>query len=191
GSTFELFDVGGQRSERSKWIHCFDSVDAVLFVAGLNCYDQNLFEDEQINAMDESIRLFNEVINSRNERKKKNHKVYTYQCKNKKKKIIIIIYVYFKKTTMILFLNKADLFATKIQTKELTVWDTQYTGTPNSADEGIEYIREKFKAQNEGDKGRVIYAHVTTATDRENVQKVFDDVQHSIVMGALAGNGLI
>ncbi|ETO00838.1 hypothetical protein RFI_36602, partial [Reticulomyxa filosa] len=64
-NTFDLFDVGGQRSERSKWIHCFDNVNAVLFVASLNCYDQNLFEDEDVNAMDESLGLFNEVINSR------------------------------------------------------------------------------------------------------------------------------
>ncbi|ETO00839.1 hypothetical protein RFI_36601, partial [Reticulomyxa filosa] len=64
-NAFDLFDVGGQRSERSKWIHCFDNVNAVLFVASLNCYDQNLFEDEDVNAMDESLGLFNEVINSR------------------------------------------------------------------------------------------------------------------------------
>ena len=48
---FQIVDVGGQRSERSKWIHQFDIVTAVLFIASLSCYDQFLFEEEDVNAM--------------------------------------------------------------------------------------------------------------------------------------------
>lgn len=40
-----MFDVGGQKSERKKWIHCFDNVDCVLFVVAMSEYDQVLFED--------------------------------------------------------------------------------------------------------------------------------------------------
>eukprot|EP01083_Nonionella_stella_P106233 306261_1 len=57
---FMIFDVGGQRSERNKWIHCFDSVTAVLFVASLSCYDQALFELDYVNAMQEALNLFDE-----------------------------------------------------------------------------------------------------------------------------------
>ena len=42
---YRLVDVGGQRSERRKWIQCFDDVKAVLFVAALSGYDMTLFED--------------------------------------------------------------------------------------------------------------------------------------------------
>lgn len=40
-----MFDVGGQRNERKKWIHCFDDVTAVIFVAAISEYDQVLYED--------------------------------------------------------------------------------------------------------------------------------------------------
>eukprot|EP01084_Bolivina_argentea_P147297 257735_1 len=45
GTKFHIFDVGGQRNERKKWIHCFENVTAVIFVASLSCYDENLLED--------------------------------------------------------------------------------------------------------------------------------------------------
>ncbi|GMS78383.1 hypothetical protein PENTCL1PPCAC_558, partial [Pristionchus entomophagus] len=43
---WRVFDVGGQRSQRKKWIHCFDDVKAVIYVVALSEYDQKLKEDE-------------------------------------------------------------------------------------------------------------------------------------------------
>lgn len=43
--TYRMFDVGGQRSERKKWIHVFDNVNVVLFLAAISGYDQALVED--------------------------------------------------------------------------------------------------------------------------------------------------
>lgn len=40
-----MVDVGGQKSERRKWIHCFQDVTAILFIANLSGYDQCLVED--------------------------------------------------------------------------------------------------------------------------------------------------
>lgn len=50
-TVFEMYDVGGQRNERKKWIHCFEGVTAVIFVAALSEYDQKLFEDASTNRM--------------------------------------------------------------------------------------------------------------------------------------------
>lgn len=41
-----MFDVGGQRSERKKWIHCFENVTALLFLVAISGYDQCLVEDK-------------------------------------------------------------------------------------------------------------------------------------------------
>lgn len=41
-------DVGGQKSERRKWIHCFENVTSLIFLASLSEYDQVLEERETI-----------------------------------------------------------------------------------------------------------------------------------------------
>jgi guanine nucleotide-binding protein G(i) subunit alpha len=46
GGAGRVFDVGGQRSERRKWIHCFEGVTAILFCVALSEYDLVLREDE-------------------------------------------------------------------------------------------------------------------------------------------------
>eukprot|EP01117_Protostelium_nocturnum_P012021 TRINITY_DN43_c0_g1_i1.p1 TRINITY_DN43_c0_g1~~TRINITY_DN43_c0_g1_i1.p1 ORF type:complete len:352 (-),score=119.88 TRINITY_DN43_c0_g1_i1:106-1161(-) len=98
--SFKMVDVGGQRSERRKWLHCFDSVTAVIFCASLSEYDQKLREDESQNRMTESLLLFEEMSNI----------------------------TYFKNTPFILFLNKTDLFKEKIDKVPLSVCFPNYTG---------------------------------------------------------------
>eukprot|EP01087_Luapelamoeba_hula_P010039 TRINITY_DN2634_c0_g2_i1.p1 TRINITY_DN2634_c0_g2~~TRINITY_DN2634_c0_g2_i1.p1 ORF type:complete len:118 (+),score=8.85 TRINITY_DN2634_c0_g2_i1:179-532(+) len=45
---FRMVDVGGQRSERRKWIHCFQGVTAIIFCVALSEYDQTLREGEGV-----------------------------------------------------------------------------------------------------------------------------------------------
>ena len=55
---FELVDVGGQRSERRKWIQCFDNVTAVLFIISLSDFNQVLAEDEFTNRSSQILIYF-------------------------------------------------------------------------------------------------------------------------------------
>ena len=43
---FRMVDVGGQRSERRKWIHCFENVTSIMFLVALSEYDQVLVESD-------------------------------------------------------------------------------------------------------------------------------------------------
>ncbi|TFK01098.1 N-acetyltransferase 14 [Platysternon megacephalum] len=60
--TFKMVDVGGQRSERKKWIHCFEGVTAIIFCVELSGYDLKLYEDNQTRMMQEEKLGYEEKI---------------------------------------------------------------------------------------------------------------------------------
>ena len=158
---FRMFDVGGQRSERKKWIHCFEGVTAIIFCVSLSAYDLVLAEDEETNRMQESLQIFDSICNSQ----------------------------WFVKTSIILFLNKKDLFAEKIKTSPLNVCFPEYEGPDTEEDAGA-YIREQFEELNGRKKGKELYSHFTCATDTGNIQFVFDAVTDVIIKINLEGCGL-
>lgn len=41
---FRLYEVGSQRSERRKWLSCFEGIQALWFVVALSSYDMTLTE---------------------------------------------------------------------------------------------------------------------------------------------------
>ena len=53
-----MFDVGGQRDERRKWIQCFNDVTAIIFVTAMSGYNLTLREDATQNRLKESLDLF-------------------------------------------------------------------------------------------------------------------------------------
>uniref|UniRef100_A0A3B1JSK4 Guanine nucleotide-binding protein G(i) subunit alpha-2 n=1 Tax=Astyanax mexicanus TaxID=7994 RepID=A0A3B1JSK4_ASTMX len=158
---FKMFDVGGQRSERKKWIHCFEGVTAIIFCVALSAYDLVLAEDEEMNRMHESMKLFDSI------------------CNNK----------WFTETSIILFLNKKDLFEEKITSSPLNICFPEYSGA-NKYDEAASYIQTKFEDLNKKKDTKEIYTHFTCATDTKNVQFVFDAVTDVIIKNNLKDCGL-
>jgi len=145
---FAMFDVGGQRNERRKWIHAFDNVHAVIFVAALSEYDQVLYEDETQNRMEEAISLFDQIVNSR----------------------------WFADTSMILFLNKKDLFEMKLPKAKIKDHFPDFDGDDQEdSTKAGNFFKEKFMAKNKN-KDKSIYPHATCATDTKNVAFVFNAV---------------
>ena len=147
GNPFRMFDVGGQRNERKKWIHCFDNVTAVIYVVSLNGFDQVCYEDNTQNRLVESLELFASTRNSK----------------------------WFKKTPFILFLNKMDLFEEKIKKIDLRNIDRKWFLEYNGGREyrtALEFIKSEFSSKTP--PGQELYAHETTATDTKNVNHVFN-----------------
>uniref|UniRef100_A0AAR2J0M0 Guanine nucleotide-binding protein G(s) subunit alpha n=1 Tax=Pygocentrus nattereri TaxID=42514 RepID=A0AAR2J0M0_PYGNA len=62
---FHMFDVGGQRDERRKWIQCFNDVTAIIFVVASSSYNMVIREDNQTNRLQEALNLFKNIWNNR------------------------------------------------------------------------------------------------------------------------------
>lgn len=62
---FRMFDVGGQRDQRNKWLQVFEGIQAVLFLISCGDYDQILREDPTQNRLTEALELFTCVWNNR------------------------------------------------------------------------------------------------------------------------------
>lgn len=60
-----MFDVGGQRDERRKWIQCFNDVTAIIFVTACSSFNMVLREDASQNRLKESLELFKSIWNNR------------------------------------------------------------------------------------------------------------------------------
>ena len=161
GLNFRMMDVGGQRNERKKWIHCFQDVTAVIFVTSLSEYDQRLFEDETQNRMKESLLLFDEICNSR----------------------------WFADTSIVLFLNKVDLFKQKIAAIDLSVCFPEYRGGKNY-DAASSFVTDRFVELNRN-KNKTIYPHLTCATDTKNIRVVFNAVKDIILQRNLQSSGFL
>ena len=116
---FLVIDVGGQRTERGKWIYVFADVDAIVYVASLSGYDQKLYEDETQNRMVEALQLFKEIVNLT---------LFPPEC------------------SMILFLNKVDLFEEKIKKVDPAKCHSYFQDYKGGCDAGAakEYFKKKF-----------------------------------------------
>ncbi|XP_061483528.1 guanine nucleotide-binding protein subunit alpha-14-like isoform X2 [Rhineura floridana] len=149
---FRMVDVGGQRSERRKWIHCFESVTSIIFLVALSEYDQVLEESNHENRLEESKALFKTIIP----------------------------YPWFLNSSVILFLNKKDLLEEKIIYSHLITYFPQFTGPKQDVKAAGEFILKLYQDQNPY-KEKVIYSHFTCATDTENTRFVFAAVRDTIL----------
>ncbi|XP_009584192.1 PREDICTED: guanine nucleotide-binding protein G(olf) subunit alpha, partial [Fulmarus glacialis] len=205
---FHMFDVGGQRDERRKWIQCFNDVTAIIFVVACSSYNMVIREDNNTNRLRESLDLFKSIWNNR----------------------------WLRTISIILFLNKQDMLAEKVLAGKSKIEDyfpeyVHYTvpedATPD-AGEDPKVTRAKFFIRDEflvtglhkawicvkittmalhplklypavalvlanlkhvirrileggsGDGRHYCYPHFTCAVDTENIRRVFNDCRDII-----------
>jgi guanine nucleotide-binding protein subunit alpha len=159
--TYKLLDVGGQRSERKKWIHCFEGVTAIVFMVAISEYDQVLAEDETVNRMEEALTLFESICNSR----------------------------WFQTTSMILFLNKIDLFREKLPKSPIVDYFDDYEGDADY-EKACDFFLNKFVSLNKNE-AKQIYTHFTCATDTSQIKFVMAAVNDIIIQTNLRDCGLL
>lgn len=169
--TYRMFDVGGQRSERKKWIHCFENVTCLLFLVAISGYDQCLVEDKDAvrmprhqeralvhadssnqNQMREALMLFESIANSQ----------------------------WFTRSAIILFLNKIDLFRDKLSSSPIPKYFPEYTGDPTDPKIACKFFDEKFRSLNRNPE-KEIYTHFTNATDTNLLKITMTSVQDMII----------
>ncbi|CAF0764408.1 unnamed protein product [Rotaria sordida] len=173
---FHMFDVGGQREERRKWIQCFNDVTAIIFVTACSGFNLVLTEDENQNQLRESLDLFKNIWNNR----------------------------WLKTISVILFLNKQDLLADKIKVghrlednfPEFAHYVVSHVELDSSflkykksePNEDPEVTRAKYFIRDEflristagGNNRHSCYPHFTCAVDTENIRRVFNDCRDII-----------
>jgi len=149
---FRLIDIGGQRSERRKWISCFDDCDAVIYLSAINEYDMTLIEASNVNRLEESLNLFRNITKGK----------------------------WFQNIPWIVFLNKSDLFKEKIQKSPLRFhfkdYDTfladekkleNYNLQENTSDIkcGLAFLEDLFRTHYSGKSE--VFVFETNALDTE------------------------
>lgn len=161
---FRLYDVGGQRSERRKWLSCFDCIQAVLFVVALSSYDSLLIKEPKTSKLQESLQLFASIC-----------------CME-----------VFKDVLLILFMNKTDLFKEKILNsgRHLRLYLPSYTGADCDVEAAAGCITTTFLSCNIK-TNKPVYHHFTTATDCTNMTVVLQMLTEQILLENIAAFQLL
>lgn len=154
-----MIDIGGQRPERKNWIKTFEGVTTIIFCVSLSEYDQFLIEEPTVNRLLESFQLFQSIVTSR----------------------------WFSKTSIVLFLNKKDIFQRKIGKIPLSQYFPDYEGGKDYS-RATDYIKQKFLALNVNKLQ--IYPYLTEATDTNNINLVFAAVKETVLTNSLKQSGL-
>jgi len=182
---FWMFDVGGQRGERRKWLPLFEGIQAILFLVASSDFDQTLREETSVNRLREAVNLFDDIWHSR----------------------------FLQNAGVIMFLNKQDMLKEKVESgKSIARYFPEYNNYQMSSKDGDgsdEYIRTRYfirslfvdvtKKKRRGPEhhrssvlpgitvpiadteNRECFFHFTVATDTGNIQTVFESV-HTIII---------
>jgi guanine nucleotide-binding protein G(olf) subunit alpha len=188
---FHVFDVGGQRDQRRKWIECFNEVTAIIFVADLSSFDMTLREDSNVNRLRESLETFRQIWKNR----------------------------YLRNISVILFLNKYDILVKKIveENCKLEEYFPNYeyfrlppihrqpdfcvTNEDPSVTKAKMFILEQFLqittdpnsqfSEQSLMSSKFCIPYFTTAIETENIKKIFKACSHILKKEHLEKCGLI
>jgi len=156
-TSFRIVDVGGQRSERRKWAHCFPDINALIFIVAASEYDQYLREDTSTKRLDESFRVFDDTVNNK----------------------------FFANKPVIVFLNKLDIFEEKFKQRNLNLYYPEFKGTKSS--DALEFLKQKFCEMDKNKDKRQLYFHKVIETDTDLFKPIFESVVLHLINASSQG----
>ena len=163
-SSFHVTDLGGQRSERRRWLEALQAASAVIFVSSLCEFDQPLPEDAESTRFAETSSLFTELLEN-----------------GIQEKFIIVL------------LNKLDLFKAKMQSShkdKFAAYFQDYSG-PLEWEPCVAYIKRKFEQLSSAHKCRSVSVHAIVAVETDSVMLMWTEIRTMIVgqaIGAALGS---
>ncbi|GAA5849988.1 hypothetical protein JCM3766R1_001946 [Sporobolomyces carnicolor] len=164
GTKLLVVDVGGQRSERKKWMHLFEDTKLVIFVAAVSEFDQVLYEDESQPRISETLMLWESIANSS----------------------------WLKRASFVLFLNKRDILEEKLRLNptSFSALLPDYLGPSGDIESIKHYFLVKFTALHRNTE-RSLFTSFTSATDTKMMKPVLAGVMQAVLETALAQAGLL
>lgn len=167
---FRVFDVGGQKAQRRKWIHLFDNVNAVLFITSLSDYNETLAEESTmvcLFAPPNSTKFFRIEWSIRSTSSPRSamssgslgrrwSSSWTKSTSSPRK----------SNTSRLLWLWRI----TEVVPVENSLWNQSILGKQEYKP-SLDYIAKKYRQVNEN-PDRKIYIHETCATDTKQVEVI-------------------
>jgi len=149
---FSVVDVAGQRSERKKWVHCFEGVKGLVFLVSLAGYNQVMFEDANHNRMQEALELFEKISNN----------------------------PLFAETPIFLFLNKKDLFEEMIKSTDLSKCFPEYNGGAD-VNVALKYVQGQFEKKMHDNNKDLLHVHYIAARYKRDVRYTWEELKATLV----------
>ncbi|EAU82769.1 hypothetical protein CC1G_10888 [Coprinopsis cinerea okayama7 len=161
-----IYDVGGSRSQRAAWAQFFDDVNMIIFLAPMSGFNQVLAEDESVNRLTDSLRLWQTL------------------CSNK-----LLAHVEF-----VLFLNKLDILDAKLKSGvQFGSFVTSYVDKPNETKPVAKYLLDVFVSlhQKHSPRRRKIHPHLTCAVDTKATSTVINRIREVILVKMLSQTNIL
>ncbi|XXQ30374.1 G-protein alpha subunit [Plasmodiophora brassicae] len=168
GTMIRIIDVGGQRSERRKWLNALSDVHVVMFVVAGSDYDLKCVEDNTTNRALESLDVFKQV------------------CKAPS----------LREAGLVVLFNKTDLFKKKLKGVPFGEHMAGYRGDGSFAS-ASQYYRDLYQTAFDSVcaelhiKSRPLKFYDTTAIDKDNIKLVFHSAKSYILQQLLRGVQLL
>jgi GTPase SAR1 family protein len=164
---WSIIDVGGQRSERRKWISVFDNVQTVVFLVNLLGYAEVLYEDESVLRMHESMDVCENLFGSQ-------------KCA-------------FKDTPIHFCFNKLqsfkDSYSRDAFLKCFPECKGEIRGDWESSDEALKYIEKKFLERATAIPERLRFSICYNAIETDDCRNLLKQLQQNVMTATAPPHG--